>query len=212
MDGNQIFLVPRKKYPDPVWSMTRGYLARGARPTSVRLNMDGFTSEGIMIMMAYRDLGMTIEHYSPVWKSLEGEGPERWPRLRYPLTTFNYSLVGQQGPEQLVSLTRQIVQERLHLLEIKCKVSFESPHFVIARKRYQSLRIRINEEDHFMRDFEPANRRSFRDEIKHLGVIRKHVDVNWKSYVADQKRQKKRYWEDHQEIPEDYYGGMAPIA
>ena len=165
-----------------------------------------------MIMMAYKDLGMTAEHFSPVWRSLEGDGPERWPRLRSPLTTFNYSLVGQRGPERYVSITRQIVQERLHLLEIKSKVSFESPNFVIARKRFQSLVGMIDDEAHFMRTFEQATRRSILDECKHLGAIRRLLNVNWKSYVADQKRQKKRYWEDHQEIPEDYYGGMAPLV
>ena len=211
-DGYEIFLVPRQKFPNPVWSMTRGYLAKSFRPTSVRLDLDGFTSEGIMIMMAYKELGMTAEHFSPVWRSLEGDEPERWPRLRSPLTTFNYSLVGQRGPERYVSITRQIVQERLHLVEIKCKVSFESPNFVMARQRFQRLVKLIDEEAHFMRTFEKANRRSIEEECSHLGAIRRLNGVNWKIYVADQKRQKKRYWEDHQEIPKDYHGGMAPIA
>ena len=165
-----------------------------------------------MIMMAYKDLGMTAEHFSPVWRSLEGDEPERWPRLRSPLTTFNYSLVGQRGPERYVSITRQIVQERLHLVEIKCKVSFESPNFVIARKRFQSLVALIDDEAHFMNTFEKATRRSISDEYNHLGAIKRLNKVNWKIYVGDQKRQKKRYWEDHEEIPEDYYGGMAPIV
>ena len=211
-DGYELFLVPRQKYPNPVWSMMRGYLVKSFRPTSVRLDLDGFTSGGIMIMMAYKDLGMTAEHFSPVWRSLEGDEPERWPRLRSPLTTFNYSLVGQRGPERYVSITRQIVQERLHLVEIKCKVSFESPNFVIARKRFQSLVALIDDEAHFMNTFEKATRRSISDEYNHLGAIKRLNKVNWKIYVGDQKRQKKRYWEDHEEIPEDYYGGMAPIV
>ena len=190
----------------------RGYLVKGFRPTSVRLDLDGFTSGGIMIMMAYKDLGMTAEHFSPVWRSLEGDEPERWPRLRSPLTTFNYSLVGQRGPERYVSITRQIVQERLHFVEIKCKVSFESPNFVIARKRFQSLVALIDDEAHFMNTFEKATRRSISDEYNHLGAIKRLNKVNWKIYVGDQKRQKKRYWEDHEEIPADYYGGMAPIV
>ena len=192
--------------------MTRGYLAKSFRPASVRLNLDGFTSGGIMIMMAYKDLGMTAEHFSPVWRSIEGDWPERWPRLRSPLTTFNYSLVGQQGPERYVSITRQIVQERLHYVEIQCKVSFESPNFVIARKRFLDLVALINDEAHFMNTFEKATRRSISDEYNHLDAIRRLNKVNWKIYVGDQKRQKKEYWEDYQEIPADYHGGMAPIV
>ena len=211
-DGYELFLVPRQKYPNPVWSMTRGYLAKSFRPASVRLDLDGFTSRGIMIMMAYKDLGMTVEHFSPVWRSIEGDWPERWPRLRSPLTTFNYSLVGQRGPERYVSITRQIVQERLHYVEIQCKVSFESPNFVIARKRFLDLVALIDDEAHFMNTFEKATRRSISDEYNHLDAIRRLNKVNWKIYVGDQKRQKKRYWEDYQEIPADYHGGMAPIV
>ena len=190
----------------------RGYVAKSFRPTSVRLDLDGFTSKGIMIMLAYKDLGMTAEHFSPVWRSIEGDWPERWPRLRSPLTTFNYSLVGQQRSDRYVSITRQIVQERLHYVEIQCKVSFESPNFLLARKRYVDLVALINDEAHFMNTFEKATRRCISDEYNHLGAIKRLNKANWKIYVADQKRQNKRYWEDHQEIPEDYFGGMAPIA
>ena len=211
-DGYELYLVPRQRYPKPVWSQLRGYVAKSFRPTSVRLDLDGFTSKGIMIMLAYKDLGMTAEHFSPVWRSIEGDWPERWPRLRSPLTTFNYSLVGQQRSDRYVSITRQIVQERLHYVEIQCKVSFESPNFLLARKRYVDLVALINDEAHFMNTFEKATRRCISDEYNHLGAIKRLNKANWKIYVADQKRQNKRYWEDHQEIPEDYFGGMAPIA
>ena len=211
-DGYELYLVPRQRYPKPVWSQLRGYVAKSFRPTSVRLDLDGFTSKGIMIMLAYKDLGMTAEHFSPVWRSIEGDWPERWPRLRSPLTTFNYSLVGQQRSDRYVSITRQIVQERLHYVEIQCKVSFESPNFVLARKRYVDLVALINEEANFMNTFEKATRRCISDEYNHLGAIKRLNKANWKIYVAGQKRQNKRYWEDHQEIPEDYFGGMAPIA
>ena len=208
-DGDQIYLVPRKQFPCPVWSMTRGYL-NSAMPTRnyLRLTEAGFAFEGVRLILAYRDLGMTPDHFSPLWRSIEGEGPERWPRLRRPLTFFNYNLVGQKpGP----SMDRQQVQERLHHLELTCKVTFDPTNFVEARTMRQNLGFRIKEMAYFMNEFSPSTRREVLDERKHLGVVEKLLLKNWKNFKDVLKMQRKDCWEDYEEIPVDYHGGMRPL-